>query len=340
MQSMKMAQIFTPPQFDYASILPFSMELEKLRNSADLSIDFSKTAFASPIAILTIGCNIKSLLEYRKSSQLVTHFEGISEDIDAHSYLGHLGFFDFIDVQFGKAIGEAKGNNRYMPITKLSYSDLMLEVSPPYKLLRHVIMAEAEKLAIVLSPEETDGSSTVTLAYALREIIRNVFEHSKAREAYICGQRRSNGSVEIAIIDQGIGIFNSLKNAFKIKDPVDSLELAIEPAVSRTTGPRGDKNEHGNSGYGLYVLSRLGLDYGKFLLGSGDGCLRMDKEGRTIDKFSFKGTVVGLRLYSPPDNFGADLDAILQGGEMEAYMVGLPVKPSSGTKEIPLSKRR
>ena len=335
-----MNRIFTPPQFDYASILDFSLELEKMRDASELTIDFSATEFASPIAILTIGCNIKSLREYRKSLELVTHFQGISEDIPAHSYLGHLGFFDFIEVPFGKAVGEAIGNHRYMPITKLSYSDLMLEVSPPYKLLRHVIMAEAEKLAIVLSPEETDGNSTVTIAYALREIIRNVFEHSKAREAYICGQRRSSGRVEIAIIDRGIGIFNSLKSAFGINDPVDSLALAIEPAVSWTTGSKGDKNEHGNSGYGLYVLSRLGLEYGKFLLGSGEGCLRMDKEGTTIDQFSYKGTVVGLRLNSPPDNFGADLEAILQGGEMEAYMEGREVKPSSGTKDIPLSRHK
>jgi len=337
---MKMTHIFTPSQFDYASILPFSSELEQARDTPELTLDFSKTEFASPVAILTIGCNLKSLIQYRKSSALVTHVKGMSEAIPAHSYLGHLGFFDFIDVPFGKAIGEARGNDRYIPITKLSYSDLMLDVSPPYKLLRHVIMEEAEKLAIVLSPRDSDEASTVTLAYALREIIRNVFEHSKASEAYLCGQRWSKGRVEIAIIDQGIGIFNSLKSAFRFKEPVDALELAIEPAISRTTGLKGDKNEHGNSGYGLYVLSRLGLEYGKFLLGSGDGCLRMDKNGTTIDNFSYKGTLVGLRLNSHPDNFGADLDAILQGGEMEAYMEGRKVKPSSGTKEIPLSKRK
>ena len=66
----------------------------------------------------------------------------------------------------------------------------------------------------------------------------------------------------------------------------------------------------------------------------------MDKDGTTIDQFSYKGTVVGLRLNSPPNNFGADLEAILQGGEMEAYMEGRKVKPSPGTKEIPLSKRK
>ena len=337
---MNMTHINTPVFFDYASILPFSSELENMKDIPELTLDFSNTKFASPVAILTIGCNIKSLVEYRKSLALVTHVEGISEEIPAHSYLGHLGFFNFIDVPFGKAIGEATGNNRYIPITKLTYSDLMLEVSPPYKLLRHVIMEEAEKLAVVLAPEESDEASTVTLAYALREIIRNVFEHSKASEAFLCGQKWSNDRVEIAIIDQGIGIFNSLKNAFGIKKPVDALELAIEPAISRTTGPKGDKNEHGNSGYGLYVLSRLGLEYGKFLLGSGDGCLRMDKNGTAIDEFSYKGTLVGLRLTAHPENFGADLEAILQGGEMEAYMEGRKVKPSSGTKEIPMSKRK
>ena len=311
-----------------------------MKDTPKLTIDFSRTEFASPVAILTLGCNIKSFLEYRESAALVTHVEGISEDIPALSYLGHLGFFDFIDVPFGKAIGEAIGNDRYIPITKLTYSDLMLDVSPPYKLLRHVIMEEAEKLATVLSPRESDENSTITLAYALREIIRNVFEHSKASEAYLCGQRWSGGRVEIAIIDQGIGIFDSLKSAFGLKKPVDALELAIAPAISRTTGPKGDKNIHGNSGYGLYVLSRLGLEYGKFLLGSGEGCLRMDKNGTATDEFSYEGTLVGLRLTTHPENFSADLDAILQGGEMEAYMEGRKVKPSSGTKEIPLSKRK
>ena len=335
-----MTQIYTPARFDYASILPFSLELEKMREIPELTLDFSKTQFTKPIAILTIGCKIKSLIEYRKSSAFVTNVEGLSELIPAHSYLGHLGFFDFIDVPFGKIIGQARGNDRYIPITKLSYSDLMLEVSPPYKLLRHVIMEEAEKLAAVLSPRNADENSTVTLAYAIREIIRNVFEHSKANETYICGQRWVNGRVEIGIIDRGIGIFNSLKNAFDLNTSAEALELAIEPAISRTTGSKGDKNEHGNSGYGLYVLSRLGLEYGKFLLGSGDGCLRMDKKGTAVDEFMYNGTVVGLRLNSNPEDFGKDLEAILQGGEMEAHMMGRVVKPSSGTKEIPLSKRK
>jgi len=94
-----MTHIYTPAFFDYASILPFSTELEKMRDTPELTLDFSRTEFASPIAILTMGCNIKTLIEYRKSSDLMTHVKGISEDIPAHSYLGHLGFFDFIDVQ-------------------------------------------------------------------------------------------------------------------------------------------------------------------------------------------------------------------------------------------------
>lgn len=335
-----MPHIFTPSRFDYASILPFTLQLAERKDSPELTIDFSRTDYSKPVAMLTIGCLLKSLQAERKEAGLVTNIEGIDEDIPAHSYLGHLGFFNLIDIPFGKTVGQARGNDRYIPITKLCYSDLMLEVSPPYKLLRHVIMEEAEKLAVVLSPREADENATIILAYAIREIIRNVFEHSKAKEAYICGQRWTSGRVEIAIIDQGIGIFNSLKRAFELKQPAKALELAIEPAISRTTGAKGDKNEHGNSGYGLYVLSRLGLEYGKFLLGSGEGCLRMDKDGTTVDEFEYNGTVVGLRLDANPADFGKDLEAILQGGEMEAYMEGRKVKPSSGTKEIPLSKRK
>ena len=102
-----------------------------MKDTPELTLDFSNTEFASPVAILTLGCNLKSLIEYRKTSALVTHIQGISEDISAHSYLGHLGFFDFIDVPFGKAIGEATGNDRYIPITKLSYTDLMLWACTP-----------------------------------------------------------------------------------------------------------------------------------------------------------------------------------------------------------------
>jgi len=88
---MNMTHMYTPSFFDYASILPFSSELEKMKDTPELTLDFSKTEFASPVAILTLGCNIKSFRKYRDSAALVTHVEGISEDIPAHSYLGHLG---------------------------------------------------------------------------------------------------------------------------------------------------------------------------------------------------------------------------------------------------------
>ena len=145
--------------------------------------------------------------------------------------------------------------------------------------------------------------------YALREIIRNVFEHSGATECYVCGQRWYNGKVEITVVDEGIGIAESL-----------------------TSNVSESENIYDNSGFGLYVLSQLATNFGWYVLGSGSSRLVGHNRQIAEEKLNFSGTYFGMQLLHPPKQFSGTLRDIISVGEEEAEKSGIPKKASGMSK--------
>ena len=86
-----------------------------------------------------------------------------------------------------------------------------------YKLYGDLIEREACRLATVLT---ADKQAQYLRTYILRELMRNVPEHSGADDLWVCGQHWIDGDAEIAIIDEGIGIKESLykKDVYKRQD--------------------------------------------------------------------------------------------------------------------------
>lgn len=71
------------------------------------------------------------------------------------------------------------------------------------------------------------GAVFDTLTYSVRELMRNVVEHSEAKQFGICAQYwPTKGRVEVAILDRGIGLRESLKNNPHL-DVTDDKELSI-----------------------------------------------------------------------------------------------------------------
>jgi len=94
-------------------------------------------------------------------------------------------------------------------------------------------------------------------------------------------------------------------------------------------------NEHDNSGFGLFVLSEVGRNFGRFVLGSGKAALRLSASSQPqTDEISFKGTFVGLRLESIPRDFSGVLDEIVSSGEEEIRTQGRTGKASRSSKDF------
>ncbi|MFT6905964.1 MAG: hypothetical protein ACJAS1_002627 [Oleiphilaceae bacterium] len=326
-----MITIYFPSKFGRDTLNQFFIELEAHRETKSVCLDCSTLNFSFPAGMLVAGSKIREWVIYRSDKGYETKKLGHDSPKKVHSYLRHLGFFDFIYMGGGKQVGEATGSITYLPITRINKPDIDMS-SQHVDAWYEDIMFKTKKLANVLSGTNTYSQENRLYHYALREIVRNVFEHSECNECYICGQRWDGGIVEVAVVDEGVGIANSLNRSHSIYSDLDALKLAIKPSISRTTNTSKSENIYGNSGFGLYVLSELASSYGWFMLGSGQG--KVVRQGRALNESlsNFRGTYFGMRMDSSPKQFSSILLDIIKSGEVSAELEGINKKASGMSK--------
>lgn len=317
--------IYLPKNINFETTAIFFKQLENNFLTEDVYIDINQLQFSTPTSMLIIGSKLKAWRAARESKQLRTGFKKVINS-EAISYLRHLGFFDFIGSKknVGKKMGEAFGSETYVPIIKIE--------KPKFDTLDNwyeSIISSVRGLANVLAGTKHDTEEHRFYLYALREIVRNVFEHSQVDECFISGQRWGNGKVEIAIVDEGIGLLASLNRSHKLCNEEDAIRLAIKPGVSATNDITVAENIYDNSGYGLYVLSEVVANFGCFTLGSGSKRLISTLEKQSIDTLEFNGTYVGLELNKAPKQFSDILKDVIASGEQEAQNYA---KASSASK--------
>lgn len=111
-------------------------------------------------------------------------------------------------------------------------------------------------------------------AYMMREMIRNVYEHSKAEKGYLFIYKSRDGKeLGFKVIDNGIGLKKSLNEnpSYKIDDYRTAVLLAVRPGVSRAYKRDITRDDvWQNSGFGLYMISSICKKYGNFSLSSGN----------------------------------------------------------------------
>ena len=312
------------PDFETNQVLKEAAKLHCLEMSDDVTI-LMNPKWSRPFGMLYMAIFLRQWRNLFPDLQFYARI-GSGKAVD---YSSHMGFFQTISekIHIGKAPGEAAGNNNYVPISKLSIQKLRDAsiASGLYKLDGDLIELEACRLATVLA---ADKQAQYLLTYILRELMRNVPEHSGTDDLWVCGQHWINGDAEIAIIDEGIGIKESLyKNASHrpyIESDEDALRLAVKAGVSqafRLGGKQRLDDTWSNSGFGLYAVSNfVKLLGGSFCLASGNSYLKMDESGKiTTGDSWFSGTAVKITLNRiTVQNSEKLINEVIMNGEKEA----------------------
>ena len=325
--------VIFPRRLERQSIFHLLDDLDSCRNLDQVMIDFSQLGFSLPVAMLVAGSKLRGWWDYRDQCGYKTDYQGVDIKIPAHSYLMHLGFFDFVYMPLGNQVGQARGSARYLPITRVERPASVVSEVGLYEWYAE-IEGIARRLGSVITGSYDDSEELRAYSYCIREIVRNVFEHSGADECFICGQRWHDGSVEIAVIDEGIGICRTLSESMSVDDDTDALLLSVRPGLTRVGTSAATVNTYDNSGFGLFILTQLAASFGWFVLGSGNAQLIGRGQRRDVEPSSFSGTYFGMRLTTSPRDFGSVLTDIIYVGEEEAKTAGISMRASGRSRLI------
>lgn len=225
-------------------------------------------------------------------------FTMLSRPCNFRGYAEYMGFFKYLGFERGNGPNAAKGSKSYIPIRIFDLEKIrQLAGDEPIGLL---IDREASALAEVLS-QSSEGPLFDTFQYALRETMRNAAEHSKGSELAVFGQYwPTKKKAEIVILDNGIGIAETLYDNEYIdcQNERDALRFALLPGISGVSREeRAIQHERwGNSGFGLFVTSRICSENGLFRILSGNNGLTLKGGVQIEHSWSARGTYIQLIL--------------------------------------------
>lgn len=302
---------------EYASInLANEFKNISLGEHDKMILTFNDKVSCTPFGMLLMENSIKTARKENGNNEFAIK---LNKDADSIKYAAHMGFFKSIsnDINFGKLPGEAIGNNNYVPITKVGFSEYRKNTLYQYMEPLRYIEFKSRNLAKVLAQKNKQLEELFT--YMIREIIRNSQEHGMVDEAWICAQNWYNKNIaEIAILDDGIGYKSSLigKYGDLILDDESAIEMALKPGITECFINRYSQEED-NSGFGLYVASQIcdALN-GSFTILSGDTAIKIGKGAKTVKKAYHKGSAIRMSIdTSKQFDYWELLGNIVQKGE-------------------------
>ncbi|MBU3208500.1 ATP-binding protein [Clostridium algidicarnis] len=197
-----------------------------------------------------------------------------------------------------KYINEIKSSINNSPTFELdSKIDFDVEelIQESYLNMEYVGETIERKAKDILKTYEFSISIRNFYGYLMREIIRNVVEHSEAKKFSVLLYSNHLKEFSFKVIDNGIGIMRSLNSnpAYSINDDLTALSFCVKPGITRSykRDPMRD-DVWQNSGFGLYMVSSIVSSIGVFEIISGSGKLVLKNGFKEHTSAKIKGTEV------------------------------------------------
>ncbi len=292
--------ICAPRQLDLDSSIQFAKSLKKIVPSHYCVFDFGQVSKFRPFGMMRTAYSIRDIvLQYRDQTRFEWIYNPNAEwNQRAVGYAEYMRFFQACGFDGSNAAIVDEGNS-YLPITYAKISELVAGHGHQGSRIESIAAQLAHHFL-----HESSSPVFTAVAYSFSEMIRNVVEHSKSETIGYCAQFwQSRDLVEIAIVDNGIGVRQSLENNPHLTTVTDSdaLKFALMPGVSgKMFGgvPNQFGNDFQNSGYGLYMNYRLCNEGGDFFISSGQSGLYRTKDADKNEYYetAFPGTILRLRL--------------------------------------------
>lgn len=314
---------FQVPDLNYEMAMEFCQTIgnyEIKDNDTTIVMDFKAVKNCDPFPMLMVATAIRNMINKNKEMP----FDARNCN---NTYAQHMKFYSACGINLGEDVEYSKGNGNYRCITRLNIDDLYNESRNNLDYIQETIEKKAKEMAKVICRDNRDFQNWMT--FVIRELLRNIPEHSQSKTIWYCAQYwPSFDLVELAILDEGIGVSKSLADSYEFrtlfKNDFEALQLALEPGVSGTFSSSRASIGTGdwkNSGYGLYMVSQMCVELGgSFIIASGDSAVRISKEQEKINQMRYNthinGTAIQIRIKPSRNvNYNQVRTDILRRGE-------------------------
>lgn len=262
--------------------------LKECKDGSEIEID--RIVFITPFSTTPVAAIInKKNLKYNYKEKNVSYLkticfpEGIKKTDEISSYKT---YFPIIHLNF----------------EKLSRTDVVRQLELLHtkylNLIRNNIIADQRFLELITNN---------TFGLLLGEIFDNIEEHSEAKNVYIFAQYwPKTNACEICVLDDGQGIYGSLKKAGRnVKNSEDGLRKILEMGLSSKTDFGDIKRATGIKNIRSAITNKE--INGEFVIMSGDSIFLdsadYGKKFIKLTKYYWNGTIVALRLNKPMSQF-------------------------------------
>jgi len=296
----------------------FATRLFAKAASTDLDIEFGGLVDVAPYGVLLAAAAIRQLVRARSAMGLHTGYAKLPAT-DATLFLRKIGFFRFVGIEHGdwpRAI--FREDHTFIAISEIP----RIVLDETGNRIQNDLKAISDQVAAYFCSQTVPSDFADPLSYCVRELVRNSFEHAGVDVVHFLIDMSNPRSAELAILDEGIGIAESLGHAFGVLTPRNAVTLALKPGITEYQGPE-TSDQWQNTGFGLYVLSELGRQFGSFsICSSGSQLTVFGKRSAVSPAIPVNGTVAGLRLHlEEPEYFSNIRAQIVARGEMEAAKI-------------------
>ena len=264
-----------------------------LDTTETIYFDFQNCRFLDPMAMLVLSSEIVNLK--RTYNVIVTNYFRLT-------YPAHMGFFRAMGIDFGKSPRREEFINNYIPIRIVNAEGIRKHANENGLHYGEYIENYFVPDFLNILTEKLTSNIVEILKYCIREIIRNIIEHSQCEQFAICGQYYpARRQISLAIVDTGIGLRKSLKNnpKLRISNDLEAIDLALSQGISGKvfSGMKNrPKGTWANSGYGLFMTSSICQIEGDFTIVSGGAGCHYEKDIKNFFASSYHGTAVNLTI--------------------------------------------
>lgn len=201
------------------------------------------------------------------------------------------------------------------------------------------ILSEKITNKVIGQSNMTNDKLTSLFSYVVRELIRNIFDHSESEYFYYGSQYLPNKKiVELVISDRGVGLKNTIpfdteEKWFDLDTTENAIKKAFTPGITAASNHSYAPQDYWNSGFGLaMVKSLVSAADGTLCLATSDKAITYNQTEEWLDCY-VKGTILRLRVDLDKLIF-VDFDKQLNKVTKEAQLLNENFVPSRKSQTL------